>query len=94
MSHHLQQVRTTLVFVLADPSKVDKFTGLDGFVIRKLDQGQLSSYLDGLIGEKLRPVILRVLDVILELRRRSVKVKVDLLAALVIIESPLDNFTD
>ena len=47
-----------------------------------------------MVGEELRPVVLRVLDVKLELRRRSVKVKVDLLAALVIIESPLDNFTD
>ena len=94
MSHHLQQVRTPLVFVFTDPRQVDKFTGLDGFVIRKLDQGQLTSDLDGMIGEELGPVILRVLDVILELRRRSVKVKVDLLAALVIIESPLDNFTD
>ena len=92
--HHPQQVGAALVLVLADPGQVHQLTGLHCLVILELYQRQLPRNLDGVIGQKLGPVVLRILDVGLDLRRRSVKVEDNLLDRLVVVESPLDDLAD
>ena len=54
----------------------------------------MSGNLYGVKGENLGPVSLGTPDVDLDRRRRTVKVKHDLLGGLVIVQSPLDNLAD
>ena len=76
------------------PGHAHEFTGLDCSVILEHDQSQLSRDLNGMISEQLRPVISRVLDMILCWGRRAIKIKDDLSDSLVIVQSPLNNFAD
>ena len=66
LSHLFKIISQTFLTL---PGHAHEFTWLDCSVILEHDQSQLSRDLNGMISEQLRPVISRVLDVILCWRR-------------------------